>query len=130
MFYRGLMVLITMIFSLVVKADFNYEGNGKLIYPTGVKTDLKFGFKVQKTDNGYTFVAGNQEMKVSHVPEKYSIWLSMNPERGVFIQEFSNNYFKEFEWQLGEHKLSLKKKVLTPKRAPGPRSSSFRTVPI
>ena len=105
-----------MVVSLSVQAEFQLKGSGIISYPTGVVNLLPIGFSITKGSNGFTFVAGEQEMQVSSVPEKYSIWLSINKEHQIFVQEFSRSYFNEFEWQLGNHSIALKKKVLSPKR--------------
>ncbi len=119
MFYRFLMVLALCTVSHMAVAEFNYEGNGTLKYPTGVETPFSFGFAFNKTGSGHKFKAGQYEMEVGQVPDKYSIWIAMVEDKNVYVQEFAGGYFEGFEWQLGEHSVSLKKKVLSPKRALG-----------
>jgi len=111
--------ILLLAISLTAQADFNAEGKGKLTYPTGTTADFAFGLSVKSLADGYLFKAGQQELEVSQIPEKYSIWLGLHKDQHVFVQEFARNYFETFEWQLGDHKIRLQKKVLSPKRAPG-----------
>ena len=117
MFKKVVPAILMAITSLTCHADFNVPGSGLIRFPTGTETPLDFGFSFTQADYGYAFTAGKQEMDVSQLPEKYSIWLSLNKDNLVYIQEFAPAYFTEFEWQLDEHSIVLEKKVLSPKRA-------------
>lgn len=100
-------------------ADFSYDGQGLLRFPTGTEVNFNFGFAFKQSGFSNVFTAGEQQMEVAQRPEKYSIWLSMNQNHQVYVQEFNTSYFREFEWKLGKHKIALQKKVLSPKRSIG-----------
>lgn len=117
MFNKILFVSTVLLFSVAAKAEFDLKGQGHLLFPTGTQTPLDFGFSFTKGEYGFIFNAGQQKLEVQRLPEKYSIWMSVNKEELVYVQEFSRTYFTEFEWQLGDHSMSLKKKILKPKRA-------------
>lgn len=116
---RSLAILLTLMLSFAAQAEFEYNGQGKLVYPTGMEKPFNFGFAFKKADYGYIFKIGSREMEVEQIPSKYSIWINMHQEKNVFIQEFAKGYFQGFEWTLGDHKLSLTKKVFKGKRAKG-----------
>ncbi|MCC2604588.1 hypothetical protein [Planctobacterium marinum] len=118
-----LRIRLLLIFTLSIchpaYAEFSYEGQGLLRFPTGTEVIFNFGFAFQQSGYNNVFTAGEQQMEVTQRPEKYSIWLSMNQNHEVYVQEFATSYFREFEWTLGEHKIALQKKVLSPKRSIG-----------
>lgn len=107
---RMLGVFAALLMSFNALAEFNYEGKGKLTYPTGMAKPFTFGFAFKKIDYGYQFKIGSHEMEVDQVPGKYTIWVNLHQEQNVFVQEFAKGYFQGFEWKLGEHSISLKKK--------------------
>ncbi len=110
MLKKLLLVLTATALSFSAWADFSYEGKGKLTYPTGAQKPFTFGFAYKKIDYGYAFTIGTHNMEVEQLPNKYTIWLNLRDDTNVYIQEFAKGYFEGFEWQLGEHKISLKKK--------------------
>lgn len=116
---KPMLVLAAVLCSFNAAADFNYDGKGSLKYPTGMEKPFTFGFAFEQGENGYFFQVGKQKMSTSDVPKKYSIWLTLHKEEHVFIQEFAKGYFQAFEWDLGEHKVHLKKKVFKDKRVKG-----------
>lgn len=119
MLLRSYVVFLLSFFCACAHADFNYVGKGKLRFPTGTETDLEFPLAATKINTGFSFKVGQQELEVAQVPEKYSIWFSMNKAHEVYVQEFASTYLQEFELQLGEYDITLKKKVLKPKPAKG-----------
>lgn len=119
MLLKKFLALVLSLMCFCANADFNHTGIGKVIFPTGTQTELNFTLAARKTPNGYSFTAGQQELEVAQIPEKYSIWLSMNKDQLVYVQEFANAYFKEFELQLGDYEVKLRKKVLKPNPARG-----------
>lgn len=119
MFKQATLLTILLLVSFISQADFNVPSKGAIKFPTGTEAPITLSFSVTQSDFGYTFTAGEQEMQVSDIPEKYSIWLSMNKDNLVYVQEFAPAYFTEFDWQLGEHSIVLEKKILSPKRSIG-----------
>lgn len=119
MFKRMFMLFGLMLCSFGASAEFNYVGKGNLVYPTGMKKPFNFGFTYKKADYGHKFKIGKQEMDVEQLPSKYTIWINLHQEKNVFVQEFAKGYFEAFEWQLGEHTITLRKKVFKKKRAKG-----------
>lgn len=115
---KSLALLFTLAISpFYALADFDLPGKGILKYPTGMNKDFNFGFAYKEGPEGYYFRVGKQKMNTSELPKKYSIWLTLHEESGnVFIQEFAKGYFKGFEWDLGDHKVKLHKKVFKGRR--------------
>ena len=107
------------LFCASAQADFSYVGKGKLLFPTGTETDLEFTLAATKLSNGYSFKVGQQALEVAQVPEKYSIWFSLNKAHEVYVQEFATTYLQEFELKLDDYNITLKKKILKPKPAKG-----------
>lgn len=117
MLKTALIALIGLASTFSALADFDYPGKGTLTYPTGMQKPFDFGFAFKQGPNGYFFKVGKQEMSTSDVPSKYSIWLTLHKDENVFVQEFAKGYFQGFEWDLGEHKVKLYKKVLKKKHS-------------
>lgn len=88
-------------------ANFHYQGAGNITYPTGVQKQFEFGFAWQSKQN--TFLMGQHQL--NELPKSYSVAITLSPdEQQVYVQEFANGYISEFEWQLGDHFIALKKK--------------------
>ena len=100
-------------------ADFDLKGKGNLIYPTGMKKPFEYGFAFKQGNEGYTFRVGQQTMNTTDLPAKYTIWVSLHNNESIFIQEFTQGYFKEFDWKLGEHEVKLTKKKFKKNRVKG-----------
>lgn len=95
------------LFSTPVWADFNYPGEGKVRYPTGVEKSFKFGFGWQADSNQFTIGEKNYDMQL---PESYSIAITLSKdEQQIWVQEFNNGFIESFNWKIGEHTLQLKK---------------------
>lgn len=116
---KRFLLLTAILSSFQVWADFDYTGKGTLKYPTGMTKAFDFGFAFKQGENGYFFQVGKQKMSTADVPAKYSIWLTLHNDESVFVQEFGKGYFQEFTWQLGEHKVELKKKIFKNNRVKG-----------
>ncbi|NQZ11113.1 MAG: hypothetical protein HRT35_28505 [Algicola sp.] len=116
---KQLVLTAMMLCSFGAQADFDYAGKGLLKYPTGMEKEFSYGFTFKQGENGYSFKVGEQQMNTADVPAKYSIWLTLHKNENVFVQEFAKGYFQAFKWQLGEHSIELKKKVMESKRVKG-----------
>jgi uncharacterized protein YdeI (BOF family) len=119
MFKKLMLVLVGSLCSFSALADFDYLGKGKLLYPTGMEKPFTFGFAYKKIEYGHTFKVGKQEMEVEELPKKYSIWMTLHKGESLFIQEFAKGYFKAFDWKLGEHTITMNKKVFKDERVKG-----------
>ncbi|MFT4928486.1 MAG: hypothetical protein ACI8WB_004605 [Phenylobacterium sp.] len=113
------LIMTLMMSSFSALADFDYPGNGTLVYPTGMQKPFNFGFAFKQGPNGYFFKVGKQEMSTSDVPSKYSIWLTLHQDKHIFVQEFAKGYFQEFDWNLGDHNIKLSKKEFKDKDVKG-----------
>lgn len=88
-------------------ADFDYPGEGKVRYPTGVEKPFKFGFGWQADSKKFTIGEKSYDMQL---PESYSIAITLSKdEQQIWVQEFNNGFIESFNWQIGEHTLQLKK---------------------
>ncbi|NOU52452.1 hypothetical protein HG263_18165 [Pseudoalteromonas sp. JBTF-M23] len=95
-------------FSSVSLADFDYTGEGTLRYPTGVEKDFKFGFGWQTSTK--KFRIGDKSYEMSELPESYSIAITLSKDEDkVWVQEFNKGFIEGFEWQIGNHKIWLRK---------------------
>jgi uncharacterized protein YdeI (BOF family) len=117
MLKKILLITVATLCSFSALADFEYPGKGTLTYPTGTQKKFAFGFAFKKGPDGQYFQVGEQKMSTDEVPQKYSIWLTLHQDKYVWVQEFSKGYFEGFDWQLGKHHITLKKKLFDKKRA-------------
>ncbi|NMP78851.1 hypothetical protein HHE92_03430 [Pseudoalteromonas arctica] len=89
-------------------ADFSLPGKGSVTYPTGVVKEFKFGFEWQQKAEKFTI--GSKSYNMEQIPSSYSVAITLSKDDSqVWIQEFNNGFIEEFEWQIGEHKVTLKK---------------------
>ena len=99
------------LFSHSAFADFSYQGQGALSYPTGVEKAFKFGFAWQQDAEKFTI--GNKTYDMP-LPESYSVAITLSKdEKQIWVQEFNNGFFEGFNWQIGEHTLTLQKRDFT-----------------
>ncbi|MFC3033371.1 hypothetical protein ACFOEE_12660 [Pseudoalteromonas fenneropenaei] len=100
-------LLLTLV-SLPCMADFTVPGNGKVGYPTGAEKPFEFGFAWQAETGQFSIGSKSYEMDL---PESYSVALTLSKDDSkVWVQEFTPGFIESFEWQIGEHLVSLKKK--------------------
>lgn len=105
----SVMLLAGALYSTSAIANFDLPGKSKVSYPTGLVKEVDFGFKWQAKEKKFSI--GDKTYNVGQVPESYSIAITLsNDNQQAYVQEFSQGYLSEFEWQLGEHYISLKKK--------------------
>ncbi|CAH9059686.1 hypothetical protein PSECIP111951_03062 [Pseudoalteromonas holothuriae] len=108
---QALFATFCLVFSSMSIADFDLPGEGTLRYPTGVEKDFKFGFGWQASTQ--QFRIGDKSYEMSELPESYSIAITLSKDgTKIWVQEFNKGFIEGFEWQLGKHKLSLKKQDL------------------
>lgn len=89
-------------------ADFDFPGTGTLRYPTGVEKPFQFGFAWQAQSETVTIGSKSYNMAL---PESYSVAITLSKDESqIWVQEFNNGFIEGFEWQIGDHHLSLKKK--------------------
>lgn len=101
--------LLLSCFSSISLANFDYQGPGELIYPTGVKKPFKFGFAWDSKNQ--QFRIGPKSYSMSDLPESYSIALTLSKDESkIWVQEFNPGFIETFNWQLGDHKIQLNKK--------------------
>ncbi len=102
-------LLISLLLSAYTFANFDFEGKGKVTYPTGIIKAFSFGFAWDEQKQ--EFRIGNKTYNMSDLPESYSIALTLSKDnQKVWAQEFNPGFIDSFEWQIGEQKISLKKK--------------------
>ncbi|MAO69271.1 MULTISPECIES: hypothetical protein [Idiomarina] len=100
-------VVIALLFSAQTLADWKAEGSGKVIYPSGRTEPLNFGFEYKKVYDTIIFTAGKSQMRTSEMPPNYILNLFVNKQGQVYVAEFANGFFKGFELNIGEHKISV-----------------------
>ncbi|WP_440053715.1 hypothetical protein ACSLBF_12505 [Pseudoalteromonas sp. T1lg65] len=94
--------------SSLCRADFDFKGEGTLVYPTGVEKEFEFGFAWNKA-NG-KFRIGENSYDMSELPEAYSVALTLSKDNTkVWIQEFNQGFIGGFTWQIGNHTITLSK---------------------
>jgi hypothetical protein len=104
-----LISLVFLPFSHIAFADFNLPGSGKVTYPTGIEKSFDFGFAWQA--NTQKFTIGKKSYSMDHLPESYSVAITLSKDdEQVWVQEFNNGFIEAFEWQIGKHAITLKKK--------------------
>lgn len=90
-------------------ADFNIPGKATITYPTGVTKQVDLSFAFKPIDGQQHFVAGKLKMATSAVPERYSVSILLTKQGEAWVQEFGQGYFSEFDYQLGDYNIQLKK---------------------
>ncbi|KPD22938.1 hypothetical protein [Idiomarina abyssalis] len=103
-------VVIALLFSAQTLADWKAEGSGKVIYPSGRTEPLDFGFEYKKVYDTIIFTAGKSQMRTSEMPPNYILNLFVNKQGQVYVAEFANGFFKGFELNIGEHKISVNRR--------------------
>lgn len=98
--------------SFSAHADFNYEAELVVAYPTGIEDAKKFAIAYRQKDFDHEFQIGENTFKVSGQPESYSFAMVLEPNNLVRIMEFSKKQFETFEMEIGDYEIALKKKVL------------------
>lgn len=103
----SLSILLTLV-STPTWADFDFPGQGKVRYPTGVEKPFEFGFAWQSDASKFTIGKKSYDMQL---PESYSIAITLaKDEQQIWVQEFNNGFIESFNWQIGEHTLQLEKR--------------------
>lgn len=93
-------------------ADFNFDGQLKITFPSGAKKEMPFPLSYSQKDGKHIFVVGPNSFNVAGQPKSYSFAMLLKTNNYAWLQEFSNNQFKSFSLTLGEHKLALSKQIL------------------
>ncbi|PAJ73497.1 hypothetical protein CJF42_15625 [Pseudoalteromonas sp. NBT06-2] len=105
---KNLFLISIFIIALPTLANFDFKGNGTLIYPTGISKPFNFGFAWNNT--AQVFTIGEKTYSMEQVPDSYSIVLAISKnEKTVWVQEFAKGYFEQFEWKIGKYHVQLKK---------------------
>ncbi|WP_111979890.1 hypothetical protein [Algibacillus agarilyticus] len=104
-----LLLTLTSLLSFACFAEFDIPGKATITYPTGVTKNVNFNFSLKPTNGEMYFSAGPYKMATSQAPERYSIAVLLQKNDFAWVQEFGQGYFKEFDYQLGEHNIKLTK---------------------
>lgn len=104
---KYIFIVIALLFSGQTLADWKAEGSGKVIYPSGRTEPLDFGFEYKKVYDTIIFTAGKSQMRTSEMPPNYILNIFVNKEGQVYVAEFASGFFKGFELNIGEHKVSV-----------------------
>ena len=103
-----LLAAVLLTISPLSYADFDFKGPGELRFPTGVSDGFYFGFGWEEAAK--KFRIGPKQYTMSDIPDSYSIAITLSKDgSNVWIQEFYQGFIEEFQWQLGNNKLTLKK---------------------
>ncbi|CCQ09368.1 Predicted secreted protein [Pseudoalteromonas luteoviolacea B = ATCC 29581] len=90
-------------------ADFEAPGKGVALLMGGVEKPFEFGFEWFAPEDKFTIGKKAYNMDL---PESYSIAMTLDKEEEqVWIQEFHKGFITGFNWEVGPHKLSLRKEV-------------------
>lgn len=100
---------LSIFFSTAALAEFDLPGEATLVYPSGLKKTVDFGFSFKMTDDGTRFSAGASSVAVSQVPEQYTLALYLHKDEFIWVSEFSQGYFSTFVYKVGEHVIELRK---------------------
>ncbi|EWH09072.1 hypothetical protein DS2_14409 [Catenovulum agarivorans DS-2] len=110
-FSRSIMYLclLALFVSTKASAEFDLPGQAIIVYPSGLKKPVDFGFSYKMTDEGTRFSAGNSSVAVSQVPEQYTLALYLHQDQYIWVSEFSKGYFSTFVYKIGDHVIELRK---------------------
>ena len=104
--------LLASFISPLSQADFDLKGTLNITYANGdtKKIDMPLAYKAEGYDHSFT--VGKSVYNVSGQPEAYSFALVLQKNNLVWVQEFTKGYFESFEWNIADHKIKLRKKIL------------------
>ncbi|GAB2992229.1 hypothetical protein [Psychrosphaera aestuarii] len=111
-FLSKVIITTSLILSSNSYAEFKLDGNLTVVDPYGKTHTKEMPMGFASSAEKQTFTIGPHTYKVPGQPEKYSIAIVLQDNNFVWVQEFHNKPIKTFEWQLGEHKISLIKEIL------------------
>ncbi|KTD95750.1 MULTISPECIES: hypothetical protein [unclassified Pseudoalteromonas] len=93
-------------------ADFSLPGKGTITYSTGIQKNFEFGFAWQQ--KAEQFKIGAKSYAMQSIPSSYSVAITLSKDESqVWVQEFNNGFIEGFNWQIGEHTVSLKKQMFS-----------------
>lgn len=93
--------------SLPSFAEFELPGKGVIRYSTGVEKPFNFGFAWSPVEDKFTIGSKAYNMDL---PESYSVAITLSKDDSqVWVQEFAQSFIEGFDWEIGDHKIILRK---------------------
>lgn len=106
-------ITLFILFSSSAHADFKLDGELQITPPRGAEEKVNLSIGYQSNEYDHKFSIGSASYDVSGRPEKYSFAIVLQKNNYVWIQEFSQQLIKTFEWNISGRKIKLYKKVLS-----------------
>lgn len=110
-----LTVLHLLLFSTLAHGQFDIAGNGSVHRADGTTEPVTLNFKYFRQDGDYHFVAGQQQLVVPSVPQKYSLTVVLQKDNSVWLSEFTNDPLLGFDLKIGSQNIKLYKDPMATK---------------
>lgn len=101
-------VLVLLLFSCIVKADFNHTGDLQLHLLNGDQRSQAFVMSLTTEAGAYLFQVGTQSVRLPSPPQKYSLSLVLQQDREVWVTDFANQALQAFTLTIANYQFSLK----------------------
>lgn len=101
-------VLVLLLFSCIVKADFNHTGDLQLHLLNGDQRSQAFVMSLTTEAGAYLFQVGTQSARLPSPPQKYSLSLVLQQDREVWVTDFANQALQAFTLTIANYQFSLK----------------------
>ncbi|WP_337840411.1 hypothetical protein [Rheinheimera sp.] len=106
---KQLLIFILSVWLPCAWGAFEVPGKGSMTLANGETQPLMFSFAYKQANSGFVFQAGQQEVEVADVPEKYTLALVLHQDKEVWVTDWVNEPIASFDWTLGQYHLVLKK---------------------
>jgi hypothetical protein len=100
-------IIISLLFSLPAFSQFQLMGNGSYTLQDGKTVPLQYGFSYIRKEGDFHFSAGKQSLKVSSLPQKYSLAMILQNDDEVWVPDFVNSPIVSFDYEVGSFILKL-----------------------
>tara|TARA_R110002126_G_scaffold10245_88_gene46836 strand:+ start:601 stop:1092 length:492 start_codon:yes stop_codon:yes gene_type:complete len=100
-------LVISLLFSLPAFAQFQIMGNGSYTLQDGKTVPIQYGFSYIRKEGEFHFSAGKQSLKVSSLPQKYSLALILQNEDEVWVPDFVNAPVTALNFEINGFELKL-----------------------
>lgn len=100
--------ILTLLWASNCLASFEMPGQGYAELSCGTSESVDFGFALKKQDESYVFTAGNQQVNVPDVPERYTLVMVLHQDKEVWIPDWFDKPLQSFDWSIAGKRIQLK----------------------
>ena len=106
-FTANLMLWLLLLFPHYGWAQFDISGAAELTFENGQQQQLSYRFRYFRQEGHYHFVAGEQQLTVPSLPQKYSLALILQDNKDVWIPDFSKVPIHSFSFSIAGNDIKL-----------------------